>query len=221
MKMLFFIVLSVCLCLGCTTIRETGATSLSPQDVQDTARQKKTTDKLPLKHIQVDTHGVALDTDADGVPDYKDKEVLTEQVCFPVDSTGVGVCPEPWCCRIHPWNVKLFPTCNITAVSIVFVPKSKMLSQAAKQLLDTLAYQVKANPYCKVVIGTVSSLKKAATDLSLDRINVVMNYLAEHEGVSKERLLFGYDLGDIDIVELHGSDARPGYLPAPPLKHRR
>jgi hypothetical protein len=32
------------------------------------------------------------------VPDYKDKELLTPQKCFPVDADGVGNCPEPACC---------------------------------------------------------------------------------------------------------------------------
>ncbi len=48
---------------------------------------------------EVDTHGKAVDTDGDGVPDYKDKEKVTLQQCFPADSNGIGICPEPLCCR--------------------------------------------------------------------------------------------------------------------------
>ncbi len=48
--------------------------------------------------VPVDVRGVAKDTDGDGVPDYKDKELLTPQKCFPVDADGVGNCPEPACC---------------------------------------------------------------------------------------------------------------------------
>ena len=52
-----------------------------------------------LSAVHVNSRGVALDTDADGIPDYKDKELLTPQNCFPVDSTGVGNCPVLPCCN--------------------------------------------------------------------------------------------------------------------------
>ena len=47
----------------------------------------------------VDTHGVSRDTDGDGVPDCKDKELITPTHCQPVDADGVGKCPSPDCCR--------------------------------------------------------------------------------------------------------------------------
>ena len=46
----------------------------------------------------VDTHGVSRDTDGDGVPDSKDKELITPTQCQPVDADGVGKCPDPDCC---------------------------------------------------------------------------------------------------------------------------
>ena len=39
----------------------------------------------------VDVRGVAKDSDGDGVPDDKDKELLTPQKCFPVDADEVGL----------------------------------------------------------------------------------------------------------------------------------
>jgi len=46
----------------------------------------------------VNTHGVTADTDGDGVPDCKDKELITPTACQPVDADGVGHCPDPKCC---------------------------------------------------------------------------------------------------------------------------
>ena len=37
--------------------------------------------------------------DGDGVPDYRDKELLTSQKCFPVNNDGIGTCPENACCK--------------------------------------------------------------------------------------------------------------------------
>ncbi len=47
----------------------------------------------------VDTHGVSKDTDGDGVPDCKDKQLITPTECQPVDADGVGKCPDPECCK--------------------------------------------------------------------------------------------------------------------------
>jgi hypothetical protein len=35
------------------------------------------------------------DTDGDGVPDCRDKELITPTYCQPVDADGVGKCPCP------------------------------------------------------------------------------------------------------------------------------
>ncbi len=48
-----------------------------------------------LQGCPVDTHGVSRDTDGDGVPDCKDKELVTPTYCQPVDADGVGKCPVP------------------------------------------------------------------------------------------------------------------------------
>lgn len=44
--------------------------------------------------VSVDTHGVTLDTDGDGIPDYSDAELITPSFCRPVNESGVGTCPE-------------------------------------------------------------------------------------------------------------------------------
>lgn len=44
--------------------------------------------------VAIDAHGVTLDTDGDGVPDYSDEELITPSFCRPVNAVGVGTCPE-------------------------------------------------------------------------------------------------------------------------------
>ena len=56
--------------------------------VTDQFDQEQTPEGCP-----VDTHGVTRDTDGDGVPDCKDKELITPTYCQPVDADGIGKCP--------------------------------------------------------------------------------------------------------------------------------
>ena len=89
--------------------------------------------KRALKRIIVDTRGVPLGTDKDGVADHKDKELLNPQSCFPVDSTGVGSCPEPDCCRElrNPLTSSPASSCSPLSMETKFVATSKALSKDA------------------------------------------------------------------------------------------
>src|SRR5690606_4537108 len=49
--------------------------------------------------VAVDTHGCPLDTDGDGVPDYRDKQLITPTECQPVDADGIGKCECPDDCK--------------------------------------------------------------------------------------------------------------------------
>lgn len=162
----------------------------------------------PIKRTPVDVRGRALDTDGDGIPDYKDKELLTHQSCFPVDSTGVGICPEPNCCKIGHPIIDPVPSCNIDPVQIVFTLKNKTLTIEHKKQLSVLAQQLKANPYCKVTTGTSTSAKKADMNLGWERVNSIIRFLVEQEGIAEERIVFGYDVGELNIVELIVRDER-------------
>lgn len=98
MKLLLFFAMTTFLTAGFK-----GSNKISSQGTgvgEDTTKAaKKDTGLRSLKRIPVDVRGRALDTDKDGIPDYKDKELLTLQSCFPVDSAGIGLCPDPACCR--------------------------------------------------------------------------------------------------------------------------
>ena len=171
----------------------------------------------------VDTHGRALDTDGDGVPDYRDKQKITPPNWFPVDADGVGTEPEPACCKelrdkLANWKPEVDKSCAITSLpSVQFTKGSVKLSKAAQASLASVAAQLNANPSCKAkVIGYGASNKKAQ-QLSWDRVNAVIKYLVEKQGISESRLLFYYGQdGDANTVDLQGTvEEGPNTVPAP------
>jgi outer membrane protein OmpA-like peptidoglycan-associated protein len=169
----------------------------------------------------VDTHGVSKDTDGDGVPDYRDKELLTLQNCFPVDEDGIGNCPEPDCCKEMRERGMIGggPTdCKITDLpSIQFRGSTVRLSRDAEAILASVANQLKANPGCKVKVSGHGPSNKAAQQLSWDRVNAVIRYLIERQGLSDNRIIFEYGTeGDPNTVDLMGTtEEGPNSVPAP------
>lgn len=194
----------------------------------------------------VDTHGVTADTDGDGVPDCKDKEKLTQQKCFPVDADGVGNCPEPTCCDSLGKKVKELednqkkccdsggvrkridiPTCGDMGElpSIQFDENSYKLTSAAKRALsESIAQKMKDNPDCKVkVVGYSRANSKVEQQLSWDKVNAVIRYLVEQEGIEEKRFIFEYGKdGDINTVDLYGTnETGPNYVKPPHVEYRK
>ena len=176
----------------------------------------------------VDSHGVSRDTDGDGVPDYKDKELVTPTQCQPVDADGVGKCPEPACCAelrdlIAKGN---FGGCGIGDLpSVSFTGRNVKLSQDAQAVLAGVAAKIRNNPNCKVAVVGYGDANKSAQQLSWDRVNAVINYLVEKEGISNDRFVFKYGEagGDPNTVDLRdgSNDEGPNNVPAPHPNLRR
>ena len=206
-----------------------------PKPVLDDADGDGVTDQFDLepntpKGCPVDTHGVSRDTDGDGVPDCKDKELITPTQCQPVDADGVGKCPDPQCCK----DIKaLLDSGNFTnkrcsigdLPSITFKGRSVTLSKDSKALMASIAQKMRNNPNCKVAVIGYGESSKAAQQLSWDRVNEVIKYLVEKEGVSADRFIFRYgqtggDENTIDLKDGTGEEG-PNTVPAPHPNLRR
>lgn len=207
-----------------------------PKPVLDDTDGDGVTDQFDLepntpKGCPVDTHGVSRDTDGDGVPDCKDKELITPTQCQPVDADGVGKCPDPQCCKdlrayIDSNGVGTGHKCNIGDLpSITFKGRSVTLTKENKALLASTAQKIKDNPNCKVAVIGYGESSKAAQQLSWDRVNAVINYLVEKEGISLDRFIFRYGQsnGDENTVDLRDGTGEegPNTVPAPHPNLRR
>jgi outer membrane protein OmpA-like peptidoglycan-associated protein len=178
----------------------------------------------------VDTHGVSRDTDGDGVPDSKDKELITPTQCQPVDADGVGKCPEPDCCKfidsLRQGLISVNGPCNIGDLpSITFSGRSVTLSNDARALLASVAQKIRDNAACKIAVVGYCSSSKSEQQLSWDRVNSVINYLIEKEGIGADRFIFKYgqEGGDCNTVDLRDgtNEEGPTTVPAPHPNLRR
>ena len=163
--------------------------------------------------VAVDAHGRAKDTDGDGVPDYKDKELITLQSCFPVNNDGVGTCPEPACCKEVKEMVGNLKTnsgslCQIGELSTIVFDKNKnKLSKEATETLATLAAKINANPNCNIRVTGYGYTSKSAQQLSWERVTAVIKYLTEKQGISESRFVFNAGaVGNELLVSLFGTE---------------
>jgi outer membrane protein OmpA-like peptidoglycan-associated protein len=200
-----------------------------PKPVLDDADGDGVTDQFDLepntpKGCPVDTHGVSLDTDGDGVPDCRDKEKITPTQCQPVDADGVGKCPDPQCCKdlraaLDSGNFTK-NKCSIGDMpSITFKGRTVKLTKDNMALLSGTAEKLRNSPNCRVAVIGYGESSKAAQQLSWDRVNAVINYLVEKEGVSSDRFIFRYgqsggDENTVDLKDATGEEG-PNTVPAP------
>lgn len=165
--------------------------------------------------VAVDTHGCPLDTDGDGVADYKDKELITPTSCQPSNADGIGNCPcNPNC----PTGVAP-PGCNLGNGSINFSGGSRTLSSGAQNQLNNLANAMRSNPNCSVVVMGYGANSKVEQQRSWDRVNAVINFMVDRNGIDRSRFIFQYGLpGNADAVDYRAAgdgDTGPSNTPPP------
>jgi OmpA-OmpF porin, OOP family len=188
------------------------------------------------KGVNVDSHGRAIDTDGDGIPDYKDKEPLTQSKCYPVDNDGVGKCPEANCCKESQEKITELQkqiddikkngtsggdagACSISNLpSINFKSGGSNLNRDLMKLLDAVAAQMKNNGGCKVKVLGHPEANKSSQQKAYDRVESIIKYLVEKQGISESRFIFAYDAGsgDGNTIDLQGTtEEGPNTVPAP------
>jgi outer membrane protein OmpA-like peptidoglycan-associated protein len=160
--------------------------------------------------VPVDSHGVSRDTDGDGVPDARDKELVTPTYCQPVDADGVGKCPCPEGCG--PVVDTTGGACALALgdlPSVTFSGNTVTLSADVRSMLASVAARLRNNPDCRVVVTGYCSSSKSEQQRSWDRVNAVINYMVEREGISSDRLFFNYgqEGGDCNTVDLRAATA--------------
>jgi len=151
----------------------------------------------------VDTHGVSRDTDGDGVPDCKDKELVTPTYCQPVDADGVGKCPDPACCK-NAVGMGSSACQLVDLPSINFKGGTTSLGAESQALLNSVASSMRSQPNCKLVVCGSAAKSKSGQALGQKRVDAIVKYLVESQGISADRVAAQYDCseGDPSVVEL-------------------
>ena len=110
--------------------------------------------------------------------------------------------------------------------SITFSGNGVSISSDAQSLVSSVASRLRNSPECRVVVVGYCASSKSQQQRSWDRVNAVINYLVEKEGISRDRFIFNYgqEGGDCNTVDLRAAvsgEEGPNNVPAPHPNLRR
>ena len=111
--------------------------------------------------------------------------------------------------------------------SVSFSSRTFKLSKDAEAVLASVADRLRQNPNCHIVVTSYTcEPSKSAQQLSWDRVNTVISYLVEKQGISQDRFVFKYgetggDCNTVDLRSAETGDEGPNTVPAPHPNLRR
>ncbi len=76
-------------------------------------------------------------------------------------------------------------------------------------MLGSVAARLRNNAECRVVVTGYCASSKSEQQRSWDRVNAIINYMVEREGISADRFFFNYgqEGGDCNTVDLRAAAA--------------
>jgi hypothetical protein len=78
------------------------------------------------------------------------------------------------------------PLCNIGSLPSVQFASGIKIGNDAQAILTSAAAQIKASPACKICVVGHGGASKREQQLSWDRVESVINYLVEKQGISRD-----------------------------------
>src|SRR5690606_39786522 len=104
----------------------------------------------------------------------------------PVAAARFGKSPGPECCK----EVK--PPCpRLVFPRVAFKGSSTKVSSDQQAILSSLANPLRSNPECNVLVTGHAGAKgkKGGVDLSSRRVDAVIDYLADQQGIDRGRFI--------------------------------
>jgi outer membrane protein OmpA-like peptidoglycan-associated protein len=108
--------------------------------------------------------------------------------------------------------------CNLNLPALVFKSGGAKLAKDNSKLLDAVAEQLKNNPNARIKVLGHPEANKTAQQKSYDRVEAIIKYLVEKQGISENRFIFSYDAGsgDANTIDLQcTTEEGPSTVPAP------
>jgi OmpA-OmpF porin, OOP family len=153
------------------------------------------------KDCGVDTHGMSLDSDGDGIKDCDDKEPFTYPT-YPPDPVSVVSKPIPCVCDFSTFSVPYKQHFN----PVYFTTHTSTLSAETQVYLKTISVAMLQNTStCLAIEGYVSEKEtkdvKKALNLSYNRAKAISDFMCNNYGINSDRLKVKIK-GNNDIVKI-------------------